>query len=86
MKRDPSQVSEPSPFLDLIHDVGPDALRLATYWIGQPSVAEDIVQEAVAKALFHQHRLVRIDNPGLGFWVLSVGSASTIGGAKGASP
>ncbi len=72
MKREPGEMPEPNPnsFLDLIHDVGPYALRLATYWIGQPTVAEDIVQEAVTKAWAHQHRLDRMKNPRA--WFLSI--------------
>lgn len=70
MNRGSSETPKPTPFVDLVHEVGPYASRLATYWIGQPTVAEDIVQEAVAKAWIHHKRLARIDNPRA--WFLAI--------------
>lgn len=70
MSEDPREDPESIPFLDLIHDVGPYALRLATYWIAQPTLAEDIVQEAVAKAWTHHDRLTQMDNPRA--WFLAI--------------
>ncbi len=66
MNQGPSKAPEPNPFLDLMHDVGPYALRFATYLTGQPTVAEDIVQEAWA----HRDRLSRMGNPRA--WFLAI--------------
>ncbi|MCY0899678.1 MAG: RNA polymerase sigma factor [Firmicutes bacterium] len=70
MNQGPGEVPQPNPFLDLIHDVGPHALRFATYWTGQPAVAEDIVQEAVAEAWAHRDRLPCMKNPRA--WFLAI--------------
>ncbi|MDA8195217.1 MAG: sigma-70 family RNA polymerase sigma factor [Thermaerobacter sp.] len=57
-------------FVKLMRGIVPDALRLTTYWIGNSTAAEDIVQEAIAKAWIHHHRLPTIANPRAWFFTI----------------
>jgi RNA polymerase sigma-70 factor (ECF subfamily) len=57
-------------FATLMGRVAPEALVFMTYWLGRGDVAEELVQEAVARAWQHRRRLQDAADPRAWFYTV----------------